>query len=490
MAKKLPKIGKYVLDTLSIGMYNSPLMLIREYIQNSTDAIDELEKHEVKKGYELKIEINVDGRNRTLKISDNGIGIPAKDASKVLLNIGESNKDSIHNRGFRGIGRLGGVGYCDRLKFKTKYIGETKYSVCDWDCNRLRRLIKNKNKYNASEIIKKVTDFKQLHYQGNYNDHFFIVEMGKVQSSRDILMNVPFIKNYLSQVLPVSFNKSKFSFSEEIDVILKKEIPKYKNYNVYINKEKIYKPYSDSVILRGKIKDKISKIEYIELKSVFGDLALAWIAKLKLYGSISPSCLVEGIRVRSGNILIGNKHLLDEFFRERRFYSYLVGELHIKDHRIVPNSRRDDFEDNEFREELYDSFIKNIGLPYSRMIRQESIKRNAEKNKLLGNEIIRSADNVIDNGYYSEIQKNKIIRRLKNYKNKKNNGNNEDEIVKKMIDLYNAESFFSKRNSDFSYRTKCFLQKTSDIVFQNSLDEIKAEKIVERIINRAKDINL
>jgi len=490
MNEKLPKVGKYVLDTLSIGMYNSPLMLIREYIQNSTDAIDELEKHEGKESCESKIEINIDGRTRALKILDNGIGVPAKDASNILLNIGESNKDSVHNRGFRGIGRLGGVGYCNKLKFKTKYIGEKKYSVCGWDCNKLRKLIKNKIKYNASEIIKEVTYFNQLDYQGNSNDHFFIVEMERVQSSRDILMNVPLIKKYLSQVVPVNFDRSKFSFSNEIDGILKEKIPKYKNYNIFLNGEKIYKPYSDSVFIRGKIKDKISKIEYIELKSVFGDLALAWIAKLKLYGSITSSCLVDGIRVRSGNILIGNKHLLDEFFRERRFNSYLVGEIHIKDHRIVPNSRRDGFEDNEFREELYDSFIKNIGLPYSRRIRQESIKRSEERNRILGNEIIRSADNIIKNGYYSEIQKDKIIRRLKNYKNKQNNGNNTEEIRKRMIALYKTKSFFNKRNSDFSYRTKCFLQKTSDIVFKNSLDEVNAERILESIIDRARDERL
>ena len=34
------KIGKFILDSLAIGMYNDPLMVIREYIQNSVDSID------------------------------------------------------------------------------------------------------------------------------------------------------------------------------------------------------------------------------------------------------------------------------------------------------------------------------------------------------------------------------------------------------------------------------------------------------------------
>ena len=34
-------VGKFILDTLSTGMYNNPLMVIREYIQNAVDALDE-----------------------------------------------------------------------------------------------------------------------------------------------------------------------------------------------------------------------------------------------------------------------------------------------------------------------------------------------------------------------------------------------------------------------------------------------------------------
>ncbi|GAH39577.1 unnamed protein product, partial [marine sediment metagenome] len=34
-------MGKYVLDSLSFGMYNHPFMILREYIQNSVDAIDD-----------------------------------------------------------------------------------------------------------------------------------------------------------------------------------------------------------------------------------------------------------------------------------------------------------------------------------------------------------------------------------------------------------------------------------------------------------------
>lgn len=39
-----PIFGKNVLETLSEGMYDNPLFLFREYVQNAADAIDAAEK--------------------------------------------------------------------------------------------------------------------------------------------------------------------------------------------------------------------------------------------------------------------------------------------------------------------------------------------------------------------------------------------------------------------------------------------------------------
>ena len=40
-----PIFGKNVLETLSEGMYDNPLFLFREYVQNAADAIDAAEKN-------------------------------------------------------------------------------------------------------------------------------------------------------------------------------------------------------------------------------------------------------------------------------------------------------------------------------------------------------------------------------------------------------------------------------------------------------------
>lgn len=47
------------------------------------------------------------------------MGIPAEMFVKKLTDIADSQKDRTKEKGFRGIGRLAGVGYCDTLIFKS-----------------------------------------------------------------------------------------------------------------------------------------------------------------------------------------------------------------------------------------------------------------------------------------------------------------------------------------------------------------------------------
>jgi hypothetical protein len=70
--------------------------------------------------------------------------------------------------------------------------------------------------------------------------------------------------------------------------------------------------------------------------------------------------------------MIGDEHLLDSCFREPRFNSYAVGEVHIECDWLIPNSRRDDFIDNETKNVFYNAVEKDIGLPISKEIRLRS----------------------------------------------------------------------------------------------------------------------
>ena len=122
-------IGKYTLESLTNGMYASPLDLYREYIQNASDQIDFARKEGLLvKGKEL-IDIQLDARERTITITDNATGIPSAKFKEVLTNIADSDKQIGEAKGFRGIGRLCGLAYCRELVFSSKAPGETQINT-------------------------------------------------------------------------------------------------------------------------------------------------------------------------------------------------------------------------------------------------------------------------------------------------------------------------------------------------------------------------
>lgn len=106
-------IGKYTLESLTNGMYASPLDLCREYIQNAVDSIDDAIAEKLERPEYFEIAINLDHERNMLSIFDNGRGLCKKQAISTLIDIGNSNKQRTQKRGFRGIGRLAGLGYCD-----------------------------------------------------------------------------------------------------------------------------------------------------------------------------------------------------------------------------------------------------------------------------------------------------------------------------------------------------------------------------------------
>ena len=113
------EIGKFTLESLTTGMYNNPEIVYREYIQNAVDSFDNAVAQNLMSLDDCRIEIIVDAERQEISVKDNGTGIKKELAVKTLLDIGNSSKTHTTNRGFRGIGRLGGLSYCKKLSFCT-----------------------------------------------------------------------------------------------------------------------------------------------------------------------------------------------------------------------------------------------------------------------------------------------------------------------------------------------------------------------------------
>ena len=483
--KNKSQIGKYVLDSLSLGMYTHPFMVIREYIQNSVDAIDDYKRRlndkPTQEGY---IDINIDGSSKSINITDNGTGVTTEKAWHVLHDLGKSEKDASKHRGFRGIGRLGGLGYCKKLVFTTKAKDENTLSRSTWDCNKVRALINSSNSHDVSGIIDDAVEFHQEEYLGNVKNHFFSVDMIEINGPRRLLINVPVLKFYLSQVAPVPFSSDNFRFANTIDSMLRDNVNTYETYLIRVNGEVIYKPYSDCIGINDYGLDNIKSVKYITLSDEEKVLAQGWIGESGLRGTIWSSSGVDGLRLRSGNILIGGKETLTELYREKRFNNYMVGEIHAADNRLIPNSRRDDFEDSGLKDSFHSCFIRDIGIPYSKIIRDLSRERSLQKKLEDANSLCVRAQQIIQQGYTSESQKQDLVEKLERLNGNKPDKWSEKDFALLINKLKHSSHLFDTQNyllaANIVDPMKCVLET----IYREDDNKARAEAIIEKILSK------
>ena len=377
-------IGKYTLESLTNGMYSSPLDLYREYIQNAVDSIDEAIEKKLLVSAQGRIDIIIDREKDSIVIRDNGTGIPEIRAVQMLIDIGNSKKSQGKNRGFRGIGRLAGLGYCDTLTFSTSAANEGKKTVVSFDAKKLKDLLIPGKGAEESiyDVLNAVIFTKQE--PEKEKSHYFEVCLQGI-SLKNTLMEKEAVRNYLIQNAPLPFNPT-FKWGEEINKKLSMEGWRVPVYNIYLTmntlvSEQLYKPYADSLISDRvkKLNDNIRDIQVRVLKEKENILAAVWYANTNFFGTIVDSN-IKGLRVRQGNILIGDKTTCAHLFKEERFNGWVIGEVHILDSRLIANSRRDNFEKNEVYFELMEQ-MKDVSLDIIKEIRRLSYNRSLSNEK-------------------------------------------------------------------------------------------------------------
>jgi len=366
------KAGMYLLETLTAGMYTEPLSIYREYIQNAVDSFD-LVKQVRRPGPQL-VKIDLDPSERYISIRDNAFGIPSGNAEKTLSRIGSSDKRKENFRGFRGIGRLGGLAFCDKAIFKTKAADEYVESVQEWDCKKLRSLLTDTKQQEMSlrELFDEVTVFYQSNSKKKTGS-YFKVKLVDVSSFRNHILDIRQIEKYLQSVAPLPFDPKKFEYANDIKDYLSKKIPNYVEMKIKLNGSQIFKPYKNRIKSTNKRVDSIKEVKFFDIITSEEMIGSGWYGNRENFiGAINRGEGVSGIRVRDGNIMIGDEHILDGCFREARFNSYVLGEIHINSSNLIPNSRRDDFVDNQTKTEFYNTIDRDIGLPLSKEIRLRS----------------------------------------------------------------------------------------------------------------------
>lgn len=369
------RVGKDLLELISSAMYVEPLTAYREYLQNAADSLDEARQQGLLAGNIVgKIEIELDQVARSVRIRDNGAVPRASEAIDRLLALGGSSKRGTTARGFRGVGRLAALGYAQFLVFRTRAEGETAVTEIIWDARKLRSALADPDIRGLSDIIREMVEIRTVPADDR-PARFFEVEIGRITRQRgDRLLDPTAVEAYVSQIAPVPFAED-FSHGAAITSALRAVGPLGEFVVTIDGSPPVTRPHHD-VFGFGSAEAQVHEVKILELPGMDGGLAaIAWFAHHDYKGAIAGAALVKGVRVRVGNIQVGDQSILEQIFPESRFNSWTVGEVHVFDQRIVPNGRRDEFEANAHYANLV-NHLSPIGRDIARRCRTSSTLRS------------------------------------------------------------------------------------------------------------------
>lgn len=358
-----PVIGPQLLESITSALYEDPIIIFREYVQNSVDAYNmQIDKDQSNQMEDFFVDINIDRRKRNIQILDNGYGIPKDQFLYEMTAIGASAKPKFKNQiGFRGIGRLSAMPSCKRLIFTNKPKGSDELQHFFWNGDRFHELLNRGEEPNFAAMVGKITDHFDEKYTGDINKHFFKVEIQGYKEEVKELIATDDFKERLCILLPLKYSPD-FEHQEEIKA-------EYQNYMgqsldrfsfiVRLEDKILYKPYTDKDILESGIvfwKLKISSMK----KSTMGEkIGILWFTFNRKIERIKNE--PYGIYVRSKNMLMGDRYsLATDTARSKTGYvttprelsqmlNGVSGEMLIQSTRLNDNARRDWFRiDEEF----------------------------------------------------------------------------------------------------------------------------------------------
>ncbi len=353
------KFGLRLLETLTSALYDDPIILFREYVQNSVDAYNEAIDQDPNCSIsDFCVDIWIDESERNIIISDNGYGIVDSEFQQKMTSIGASEKGSKANQiGFRGIGRLSAMPFCERLVFKNKPKGSNKVLIYTWDGSKFNDMLGKESEPELSNAIEQLSFFDEEKYVNNKDDHFFTVEINNYNEEIVDLITRPDFTDRLKMTLPLQYAPG-FEAQKEIKKkyldFMGEPLDKF-SFEVKLNDESLYKPYENSHILESGIH--FWELRYLgNAKGVPGDkLGLLWFTFNRKV-TANPTTEPYGILVRSKNMLVGDHNTLADVLSKSKDAAYIAthreltqtlqgvyGEMLINSPDLRDNARRDWF---------------------------------------------------------------------------------------------------------------------------------------------------
>lgn len=461
------KIGKYVLESLTRSMYDDSRCIYREYVQNAADQIDIAQKEHLDKDNYYDIQINIDSNNRRIEIVDTATGVTF-DKINVLRDVACSQKRRGFQKGFRGIGRLGGLGYCSSLVFETSAKGEPIKTVMRWNADEMNRIVDDEsNTSEAGDVIDECVQISKE--QEMIEAHYFRVILENV--SDDKLLDPEGISNYLSMVAPVDYPTGFAKFGHTIKQYMKENGLSLDTYNIFVNGDQIYKGYTTRIKNNRDGDYDITDIKFFQRKDKDGNFIYwGWYSISELKGQIPAYNVPYGIRLRCKNIQIGDENTCRNFFvadGDKRFSQYFYGELNVVSPALQPDGRRDYLREGGQRR-AFESQVTEDFLVLKELCNEASDIRGTQKK--ITNAVQKKAniEKKRNAGFLNQAEQKKCEDEFKTY---------EQERAKAHKKLEQLKQKSEKRQSPLSFMYKQIEENATKVEGGSSNDPIENKAV-------------
>ena len=330
----------FILEVLTSGLYPNKHHVIREYVQNSYDAILALRRTTGDKSLG-KITIKIS--NPSIFIFDDGIGMDLKKINQYRY-VGYSEKRKGEAAGFRGIGKLSGISVAEKLIVTTSPLGVGERYRLIFDAHEMLSIImklkESGQNISLNDLIRKHTDLKTE--DEDSSAHYTLVELHNIKEDSRLLKDEGQVAEYLKSNAPIDFDPN-FPHGAILDSWLRQHVVDYDTAPLFLNGNRLYKPFLAEIKppQQGFIHDEDDD----EVDEDTPPLAAYW------YCEHSGKGLFEdkenrGLLYRVKNFAVGNNQLprtsLWKTNPEKAYYFW--GEIHVCDPDVTPTSDRGDFE--------------------------------------------------------------------------------------------------------------------------------------------------
>lgn len=351
-------IGAEIISIITKGMYPDPKDAIREYIQNGIDA--------------HATEMSVKVRQESIVIADNGIGMN-RDVLRKAVRVGVSDKNPTKDVGFMGIGIYSSFHLCSKMSIYSR--GEKDIAnLLEMDFGKMKSILESQKKarlndsINSDELIDLQTLLEScisLTEDGEFSSEEFPYKGTRVELSGiepefySSLSDFEEVKFYLQNVIPLHFDKERFSYANiienKINDICNSKDQRFEiiDLSLQINSriESLYRPYTDSDF--NPYQPPIEpQFEILENGEFFG---IAWGCLNSVRRKLQNRQL-RGFILKKQGFSIGRRENVVKFFpRGNTFFDRYSGEVIIVNEKILPNASRNDIEYSPLRTLFYDT---------------------------------------------------------------------------------------------------------------------------------------